>query len=131
MSKYRLAVMDCETDPENGEDGTYLPFVIGFYNGSSYRYFWDNPKIPGSCIQKFIAHLKVLEGPHLIYAHNGGKFDYMFMLDHFEGNLSIQNGRIIKAFIGEHQFRDSWSIIPIALSKFKTEHRKKEFSNRD
>lgn len=121
----KLAVIDSETDPED-YDGEYLPFVIGFSDGASFRYFWDDEQ-PGSCVLKFVNWLSKQESM-LIYAHNGGKFDYMFMLDHFSGAIMIQNSRIIKAKIGRHEFRDSYSIIPVALTKFKGEHRKKQFS---
>jgi Vibrio phage DNA polymerase len=127
---YRLAVFDTETDPQD-YDGEYLPFVVGFFDGYSFRYFWDRNGKPGSCVLAFIDFLKTLRRPYLIYAHNGGKFDFLFLLDHIEQGMHIQNGRIVRCHIGVHQLRDSYSILPIPLSEFKGKHEKKKFEDQE
>lgn len=126
----RLAVMDCETDPQD-YNGEYLPFVIGFFDGETFRSFWDDKGKHGSCVQKWVDHIKQEKEKYLIYAHNGGKFDYMFLLDHFQGSLMIQNGRIIRAWIGQHEMRDSYSIIPVALDKFQGQNQKWKFKDKE
>lgn len=54
----------------------------------------------------------------VIYFHNGGKFDFFFFLKYLENPLKIIHGRIVKAKIGIHEFRDSWALFPMALSGY-------------
>lgn len=124
----RLAVVDTETDPQE-VNGEYLPFVVGFYDGYSYHHFWDHAGKPGSCVADFVTFIRTLKRKYLVYAHNGGKFDFMMMLDHFEEAMHIQNGRIVRCYIGQHEFRDSYSIIPVPLADFKGKHEKKKFKD--
>lgn len=123
--KPRIAVMDCETDPfEYGS--TIEPFVIGFYDGYSRYHFWGK-----DCREQFVNHIATLDRPYMIFVHNGGKFDMMFMLSFLENDLHIQNGRIVQCHIGKHEFRDSYSILPIPLRSFKGKHQKQEWTDRD
>ena len=57
----------------------------------------------------------------IIYAHNGGKFDFHYLLPYLDEKLLIINGRIAKAtlFDGRVELRDSMLILPMALSRFK------------
>ena len=57
----------------------------------------------------------------IFYAHNGGKFDYHFLLDYLEPHTPIMliHGRLAKFRIGRAEFRDSMSILPIALAQYK------------
>lgn len=54
----------------------------------------------------------------VIYFHNGGKFDFFFFLKYLENPLKIIHGRIVKAKIGIHEFRDSWAIFPMPLAGY-------------
>ena len=126
LMKKRIAVLDFETDPED-YDGEYLPFVAGFYDGYDFHHFWDRNQVAGSCLPDLVAHLQGLQREYLIYAHNGGKFDFMFLLPYIQDNLHIQNGRIVKAHLGIHELRDSFSIIPVKLADFKGKNQKKQF----
>jgi hypothetical protein len=115
--RHKLAVIDFETDP-------FLfgrvpeAFAAGVYNGETYRYFWGD-----DCIEMMVDYIvEDLDG-YTIYAHNGGKYDYFLMLEHFDEDMKIINGRIVKATIGNIQFRDSYSILPLPLSA----HQKDEF----
>lgn len=117
----KLAVIDFETDPfKYGEP--VAPFAAGYYDGDSYEQFWGN-----DCVEQLIDHLRE-EEPSVIYAHNGGKFDFFFMLDYFDESLKLINGRIASAKIlgGQHELRDSYLILPMPL---KT-HGKKVISYR-
>jgi hypothetical protein len=59
---------------------------------------------------------------YIIYAHNGGRFDFFYFLDYLTGNCRIVNSRIIQANIDRHEFRDSFAIMPFPLDKYeKTE----------
>lgn len=110
----RIAVLDFETDP-------FLfgrppePFAAGFYDGSIYADFWGD-----DCVQKLAAFLAE-QPPATIYAHNGGKFDFFFLLRAglLDNPLRIINGRIVSAKMGRHELRDSYAILPFALGKYK------------
>lgn len=109
----KLAVIDLETDP-------FLygripkPFAAAFFDGEIYREFWGK-----DCVQYLLDFLLTLEEPYVIYAHNGGKFDFFYFLEALENPLKIINGRIAKANYGPHEFRDSYSIIPIPLAAYE------------
>lgn len=105
---------DTETDPFAHGD---LPevFVIAFYDPEhGYKYFWGaNWKAEAS------QYLETLPDG-IVYFHNGGKFDFFYVMDWFVGPMMIVNGRIIKAnTIHGHEFRDSYAIMPFALSAYK------------
>jgi hypothetical protein len=107
--KFEVAVFDCETDPfEAGSE--IAPFAIGFYDGARYLEGWGP-----QCVESFLAFLET-EAPLVLYAHNGGKFDFLFLAEHLRNPLKIINGRIVKARIGEHELRDSFAIMPVPLA---------------
>ena len=109
MRKRQIATVDAETDPFK-RDRIPEPFIWGFYDGYNYEEFY-----------KIIDLIRFLiDKPMIIYAHNGGKFDWHFLLDFIEPftNVKIINGRISKFKIGECEFRDSYNILPTPLSAF-------------
>ena len=109
----KLAVIDYETDP-------FLygripaPFVAGFYELGNYLQFWGD-----DCVTQLIDYLNSRTDRLIIYAHNGGKFDFFFMLKYLENPLKVISGRIAQCNLGIHELRDSYSIIPIALGVYK------------
>jgi hypothetical protein len=112
----KIAVIDFETDP-------FLfgrvpkPFAAGFFDGENYVEFWGD-----DCAQYLVDYISALETKHIIYAHNGGKFDFFFLLEWLQNPLKLINGRITKAgFIGGHEIRDSYAIIPIPLKAYQKE----------
>lgn len=109
--KKEIAVIDCETDPFKYER-VPEPFIWGFYNPKyGFKYFLDK--------QEFI---EFIESKYItIYAHNGGKFDYHFLLDNIEPfeDLLIINSRLSKFRIGLCDCRDSYNILPFPLSHYK------------
>ncbi len=128
LASKKIAVIDFETDPFlHGR--TPKPFAAGFYDGENYTQFWGD-----DCAQELIYFLDELRQPHLIYAHNGGKFDFHFLLPYFDGKVKIINRRLVQAEIGRHTFRDSYAAIPIPLSAYaKTDidYHKFEQENRE
>ena len=117
LPEKRVAVIDSETDP-------FLfgrkpePFMWGFYDGENYVEFWDTKT--GTCTENLLDYIQSREEPLIIYAHNGGKFDFFFFMEHgvIENPALIINGRIVKAaFLGIHEIRDSYAIIPVPLRK--------------
>lgn len=112
--KPKLAVIDFETDPfKYGR--IPKPFAAGFYDGEIYREFWGD-----NCVNYLVDFIGTLESKYIIYAHNGGKFDFFFLLEYLQNPLKIINGRITKAgFCGIHELRDSYAILPIPLKAYQ------------
>lgn len=110
-----VAILDMETDPfKYGR--VPFPFVIGIIDPeNNFHYFWGD-----DCIQLFIAWLQARHSQEwIIYAHNGGKFDYMYLLPYISGNMRVINGRIVSAKLCGHEIRDSYSIMPFPLRDYK------------
>jgi len=124
---------DFETDPFHHKQ-TIAPFCCGLYNGSDFSSWWS-PR----CADKLAETIRKFPEPSIIFIHNGGKFDvFLGLLEHFEPELRIINGRIVQAFIrgshGVHEIRDSYAIIPIPLAAYKKDEidiEKLERENRD
>jgi hypothetical protein len=114
-TKKTIAIVDCETDPF-APDFLVKPFAIGFETPDRYVDFWGD-----DCVQQFFEYLDTLEDRFIIYAHNGGKFDFYFFLAFMAQNTSprIINGRLVQVFFGRQEFRDSYAIVDIPLAKFQ------------
>lgn len=104
----------------------------------TYVDFWDND--PEIVKAEFINHLESLDEPHLIFAHNGGKFDYMYFHAWIRGKVFVINGRLVEwEYITQkgvkHILRDSYAILPVALGtggdKLDMDYRKMEKANRN
>lgn len=117
----RWAVCDCETDPfRKGRE--VRPFIWGLKHDDGDELIFDGP----TATDDFIAHISEFNG--LLYAHNGGRFDFMFpeFLDASasgdEGDdtpIMLINNRIAKLKIGRCELRDSYLLLPVALSKLE------------
>jgi len=107
----KLATFDIETDPFKW-GRTPQPFAIGLYDGDQYTDFWGN-----DCIAAFLAELdRRRDAPYMLYAHNGGRFDFMYLLRWLQNPVRIINRRIVAARLGTHTLRDSFAILPVPLS---------------
>ena len=110
----KIAVIDAETDPfKFGR--VPKPFCWGFYDGDIYKQFWGNSLI--DCTVLLLDYLESRKDELIIYAHNGGKFDFLFFIEKLVGKIRIVNGRILEAHLGIHTLRDSYAILPISLKK--------------
>ena len=93
--------IDCETDPfKFGR--VPEPFLWGAYNDGTYLEFGTT--------NEFAEWAKRQQA--VIYAHNGGKFDFHFLnefMDPYE-ELLVIDGRITAFRFGAAEFRDSFSI---------------------
>lgn len=107
-----FAVLDSETDPFL-KGRIPEPFLWGFYDGSIFRYYTHDTV---HSMIEYISEQKII-----VYAHNGGKFDYHFLLPYMEpfDQVKIISGRLSQFFIGKAEFRDSINILPVALKKFE------------
>ena len=114
----RIATFDTETDPFL-PGRVVKPFTCGFYLTDTQEYFdfWGD-----DCIEQFALFLSVNFAPNelTVFVHNGGNFDFYFMLDHFDKghNPFIINGRLVKIQALGQEFRDSYSMIPVALGEY-------------
>lgn len=106
-----IATIDCETDPFDGEI-IPKPFLWGYFDGECYEEFKKTKELI-----EFIYTLP----KQIVYAHNGGKFDWHFLLEFIPPweRVMIINGRLAKFKIGEVEFRDSWNILPVPMSKMQ------------
>lgn len=111
-SSKRIAVFDTETDPF--EYGVAVkPFTCGFYDGDVYLDFWG-----ADCVDQFFTYLNSREDDLCIYVHNGGNFDFYFCAEYIDRGSSpfIINGRLARLYMQGQEFRDSYSLIPVALA---------------
>lgn len=110
MPQKKIAVFDCETDP-------FLfgrkpePFLIGYWDEKQYRSFRR--------IEEFVEFVKTQDV--ICYAHNGGKFDFLYLLPYFEPDTKVFliNERLASFKLGLCEFRDSYLILPMPLSAYK------------
>ena len=114
-----IITMDFETDPFAHKVSIH-PFACGLYDGKDFDSVWSP-----ECVPKMVERLKRKE-PSIIYMHNGGRFDIFLrsptgknLFDSFHGEMTIINGRVVKAQLGEHEFRDSYALLPFALGQYK------------
>jgi hypothetical protein len=124
-----FAVTDAETDPFKA--GRFpVPFTWGFYDGKRMDVWWG-PKSTKQCFDR----IKKFSG--YVYAHNGGKFDFKYLLSLVpkDSKLFMIKGRIAKVAFNAVELRDSYLILPIPLKaagkleieywKFEAEHRER------
>jgi hypothetical protein len=105
--------LDCETDPfKHGR--VSQPFLWGLYGGPTGDAYEEFETADDAV--RFLAPRK-----DVVYAHNGGKFDYHYLRNHINTgeNISIIAGRLARFRIGECEFRDSMNILPVPLAAFK------------
>lgn len=114
-----IYTFDTETDPFSYGRIPKV-FCCGIFDGERFHYEWGDGSMER--MREYITRLP----PGIIYVHNGGRFDFYYMLNWFYGKMVIINSRIIKAyslrFMGDgkmHEWRDSSAIYPMALKTFK------------
>ena len=111
-----LATVDLETDPfEHNAD--IQPFAVGFKTEFEYREYWGD-----DCIEQWIADIDP-DLDLICYAHNGGKFDFIFFIRRnlLDNPIKIINGRIVSALLKgtRIELRDSFAILPFPLSQYR------------
>lgn len=105
----QLTTCDCETDPFL-HDRIGKPFVWGFYDGKNFEHFDNTPA--------FVEHVR--NKKITIFAHNGGKFDFMYLLQYVgETKAQIIGGRIVSMMLGEAELVDSYAAVPQSLGSIK------------
>lgn len=144
IRKRKFLVFDIESKDGSSRTkaGFTRPFMVGVYDGQSYnefrdeepskgdwrkRYYWDN-----GCVDKAMRHiLSSKYRGHYIYAHNGGRFDHLFLLPWLMHNgerlgfsfmvipvcSSIQLLDVRDSQGHIWRFLDSFRLIPTSLDK--------------
>lgn len=123
-------IADAETDPFR-KGRIPEPFIWGLYTGtekfipSEISGCFSEPRNEPTNYLEFATTIDfvvfIQDHPAICYAHNGGKFDWHFILDEIDDfePLTIIAGRLAKFKIGECEFRDSYNIIPSPLSAYQ------------
>jgi len=123
-----IGVVDFETDPfQRGR--LPKPFCCGLYvvreksdttEETEYKLYWE--KELGNFDSEMIRLINVLANiKGYIYAHNGGKFDFHYILKELLRNgvevleIKFVNGRIAKLRFGLVTLLDSWLLLPLSL----------------
>jgi DNA polymerase elongation subunit (family B) len=108
----KIYVLDAETDPFlSGRIPE--PFLWGLYDGDVYEEFTDTAAVVARLEREFA----------VVYAHNGGRFDYHYLRDYINSDDSIMliGGRLAKFKIGDCEFRDSMNLFTFKLEAYQKE----------
>lgn len=116
------------------------PFACGFFDGNDYFCF-----IGKDCIDRFVSSVTVsrYHGWHF-YAHNGGRYDFNFVIDSlhrkgFKMNIIKNNSSILQVECRKGRmrwfFHDSFALLPSSLEKltrsFNVRHQKLKMQDYD
>lgn len=112
-----ILVLDFETDPFEAEtEAEVYPFLAVLYGEDIGHVVFENEDYL-ALINTLADYIRNLPGKRIIYAHNGGRFDFRFLLSKIRGEVSFKGNSLMKAQIGEHELRDSYHIIPEKLAR--------------
>lgn len=117
----RFFSMDCETDPfkYNREP---KPFIWGVYcEAEDYYETFDKTED----LAQFVKNQDAM-----FFAHNGGKFDFMFLAPYFNRNEKclMINGRLVQVKLGKAELRDSYALLPFPQKQFSDKVEIEDFS---
>lgn len=114
-----IAILDTETDPfDKVSKRKVFPFLAVLYSDNFETIvIWENDF--KSWVSKVTAAILALPDEYTIYAHNGGRFDFMFLVSEMRGPISFKGRSIMDARIGSHHLRDSFHLIPEKLAAYQ------------
>ena len=115
-----VGTFDCETDPfKYGRK--ISPFASCIYFGTDdFVVLWESDSRRDFLCRIVAALLKLRECT--LYAHNGGKFDFHFLLEYAKpGAIDIHGSRVMSMKIGAVTLKDSYPLMPFPLDEFKKE----------
>jgi hypothetical protein len=126
-----ICILDLETDPFDSERQTIVkPFLAVFHSDrfddlgikTDARHpgsviIWENND--AKLIEKILGFIAALPEKFTIYAHNGGRFDYMFFVSRLRGQVNFKGRGIMSASIDGHALRDSYHVIPESLANLQ------------
>jgi hypothetical protein len=114
-----IAILDMETDPfDETTKEAIFPFVCELYSDQfGSIVIWDEDQ--DRFVTKVVTAIENLPDSYTIYAHNGGKFDFLFLVSKIKGEVKFKGRAIMCAKIGNHELRDSLHILPEKLAAWK------------
>jgi hypothetical protein len=119
---YQLGILDLETDPfDNVLRKEIKAFHCTVYMRTRcddyYRQFWNEDE--KQLIYDVLQFLQC-QPKSLIYAHNGGRFDYLKFMGMIRDKAVYKNGRLYEFKMKgmDHIFRDSYPLVPMKLEQF-------------
>lgn len=114
-----IAILDMETDPfDNVTRARIDPFLAVLYaDHFEPKIVWAEQL--DQFVEQLCDALDTIPEPHTIYAHNGGRFDFMFLVHKLRGEVQFKGRGIMRAKLGRHELRDSYHIIPEPLANWK------------
>lgn len=117
-AKRQIAILDMETDPFDAELKTHVkPFLAVLYSDEFEPVvIWEEDDVRFRT--RVVDAIRALPDRYTIYAHNGGKFDFLFLVSKLRGDVKFKGRSLMCAKIGEHELRDSAHIIPERLAAF-------------
>jgi Vibrio phage DNA polymerase len=111
----RIGILDMETDPFlHGR--VPMPFACGFFDGSNYHETWGD-----DCVKEMLRYLRAYKKPLVIFAHNGGRFDFWYLAHEIGEPLLFIDSRLVQAKLFHHEIRDSFKILPVPLAEWAKE----------
>lgn len=111
----KIYTFDFETDPFKF-NRVPLPFCVGVSDGKTYEYQWGDERTVCDWIIEYISN----SPPNSVFfAHNGGKFDFHYILDACQGDINIIGARIVSAMINGREIRDSYALLPFSLDTYQ------------
>lgn len=116
----KIAVLDFETDPfDNVVQEIIFPFAACLYGDDFEIVIWEENR--AKFVKKVIDAIVSLPDEYTIWAHNGGRFDFLFLIHALRGAVSFKGRGIMVARVGAHELRDSFHIIPEKLAALQKE----------
>ena len=111
-----ICTFDFETDPFK-QNRIPIPFAADIFTGSYHRTWWCS-SCASDCFREILSRR-----PAIWYAHNGGKFDFHYLIPLIPRKLVKKfltiNGRIVQiVFENGTELRDSFALIPRALREW-------------
>ena len=101
-------------EAEDGESPLYVSFWddnAGDFIGAEFDYFRED-----SAANQLFRYLDTLTDPHVIYFHNGGRFDIQYFAHLLPSQSVVYIGsRAVSVTYGIHEIRDSAAIVRAAL----------------
>lgn len=110
MPRSKFGTFDLETDPFK-PNRIPRAFAADFFDGREHHTTWGS-----NCVEQLLSIMLEYKGD--IYAHNGGKFDFHYLLPFLPDEVAIMliGSRIARLTIGKTRFKDSYLILPIPLA---------------